>query len=893
MKETSLIPAEQIKIKKDFAFVVERYLEVLGDLPEAGLIRAVSAGQKPQQIEVRACQALGLYFSLLNLVEENASAQIRRSLETAGQPSAEGMFRSVMRELKEAKVPMEKIVEALSQTSVEPVLTAHPTEAKRTSILEQHRALYLCLVRLENNMWTPDERTLIESEVCAIIEKIWKTGEIYHEKPQVQDEQNNVLHYLEKVFPLVLPEVYVRLRQAWKWAGMAGAMPDKLENLPRIRFGSWVGGDRDGHPLVQIKNTHYAFQKFRQGALKMLHERVAHLSSSFCMNEDFAKATRELHERLAQMEVELPRQGKPGEVWRHFLNQITVRLSGDVHSYKRPEDLMKDLGILRRSLLEAGGLRIVETELDPVMQLVRSFPFTLARLDFRQNSSYQEKSFLQILSSSDTELSQAFSQMGAADQQKFLEKELDSPRPFTRPSHPTADEAKATLELYRTLRQEIEVHGGSTIGVLITSMTRSASDLYIVHLLLREADIWRNESSGDWNPLHVVPLFETIDDLERAPNILRTYLSNPFVRLSLQRQAQDQGLAVPQQQVMVGYSDSNKDGGVVASFVALHQSQRAMLKVGKELGIKLSFFHGRGGTISRGAGPTQRFLAALPYGALHGGIRLTEQGETISKKYANRITAVYHLESLMAGTINSFFKCEDCYPPEQEALLNVLFAQGLSVYRDLVTDKFFPQFFRDVSPIDLLEHSRIGSRPARRTGVAGIGDLRAIPWNFSWSQNRVLLSGWYGFGSAFAKVRKDNPDLWKWLLQKGKNEALLRYFVGNVATVMAATDLEIAELYIGLSTQPAEHQGIFAKIKAEYALTKEILQEISGQSIQDFRPQTVEALRRREHGLRILHQSQVEMLRQWRSEGAQAQSPLVQELLLNINALAAGLGHTG
>ena len=893
MVSVSAAQSESLKVEKDFQFLLEQYLEVLRGLPEEELIRAVASRERPKHMEARASQALGLYFSLLNMVEENAAAQARRSLESLGEPCGKGMFRSVFCELAKRNPAPSVLRHALASTSIEPVLTAHPTEAKRTSILEHHRELYLCLVRMENQMWTPEERAAIVDEAKSIIEKIWKTGEIYHAKPNVQDEQNNVLHYLQKVFPIVVPEVYNRLKQAWNWAKLPQPFPDDAELLPLIRFGSWVGGDRDGHPLVQVEHTRNAFSQFREGAMQLLHERLARLASSFSMNEEFARPNATILRRLEEMEREVPRFGKPGETWRHYLNQVTLRLTPVSAAYTHAKQLLQDLRILREALVQVGCGRVVEIELDPVIQLVRVFPFTLAKLDFRQNSEYQEKAFLQLLSACPDALAEHYQHGSDSEKQHFLEQELLSGRPFTRLSQTLAAEAQATLELYRTLREELRDHQDICIGWLITSMTRSASDLFIVHLLLREADLWKADEAGDWNPLPVVPLFETIDDLKGASEILSQYLRNPFVMRSLHAQAHAQKLPRPRQQVMVGYSDSNKDGGVVSSFVALHQVQKALLQVGHDFGIDIHFFHGRGGTISRGAGPTHRFLNSQPAGALQSGFRLTEQGETISKKYANRITAIFHLESMLAGTFAGQIQPNAHVPNELDPVLRHLDLVGFQMYRALVTHAEFAQFFRDISPIDVLEHSRIGSRPSRRTGVAGIADLRAIPWNFSWSQNSILLSGWYGFGSAFASLQSQAPDLWNWLLQEGVQLPLFQYFIGNVATVLAETNLEIAELYMDLSTKPQEHRVLFAQIHSEYQLSLNILQELTGKTLREYRPAIFEPLYRREHGLRILHETQVQMLRAWRQQGSPADSPLLQDLLLNVNAIAAGLGHTG
>ncbi len=428
-------------------------------------------------------------------------------------------------------------------------------------------------------------------------------------------------------------------------------------------------------------------------------------------------------------------------------------------------------------------------------------------------------------------------------------------------------------------------------------MTRSVSDLLVVYLLAREAGLVFNSSEGLVCLLPVVPLFETIDDLERSPTILRDFLSYPITRRSLahQQRGLDQKQLV--QQVMIGYSDSNKDGGIMASLWHLYQGQTALAQVGNEQGVRIRFFHGRGGSISRGNGPTHRFIRAIPDLALNGDLRLTEQGEVIARKYSNRLTAAHNLELLLAGVMRQSARhhFSDAQPHVLEPVMVRLADMSRSVYRRLLAEERFIEFYRQVTPIDALESSRIGSRPARRTGRHTLADLRAIPWVFSWGQARFFLTGWYGVGSALADLQSTDPDAFDLIRKHAFDWAPLHYIISSAASSVMMTDPAIICRYSGLVEDEPMRKRIMEQILNELERTNQTLEQVYGGPLSQQRPNVYQILHFRQKPLERLHSQQIELLRRWRqipADNPAANSTLAQ-LLLTVNAIANGLGTTG
>ncbi len=553
---------------------------------------------------------------------------------------------------------------------------------------------------------------------------------------------------------------------------------------------------------------------------------------------------------------------------------------------------------LAEALRAYGAGRLAVADVEPVLRIVHTFGFYLAKLDIRQNSAFHDRAVEQLVVASGAPPLE-FSRLSEPSRLEFLERELASARPFTRSGVPVGKEAEAVLSCMEGLREHITQNGDQGLGSLIVSMTRSLSDLLTVYLLARDAGLLEQTPEGPVCLLPVVPLFETVEDLERSADILGAFLDHPITRRTLERLPQATGAEEPVQQVMVGYSDSNKDGGIWASLHSLHQGQMTMTEVGRARGVRIRFFHGRGGSISRGAGPTHRFIKALPPESLCGDLRVTEQGETIAQKYANIITATYNLELLTAGALPSVLPNSTTYTDDArvERVMADLSHSSFATYRELLQSEGFVPFYREVTPIDVIELSRIGSRPSRRTGSQSLADLRAIPWVFSWSQSRFMLSSWYGVGTALGQLKRERPDDFALIAQSHVSWAPLHYILGNVATAIAMADPDIMRLYAGLSTKPTVCDRLLDQILREYEATIAILEELYEGPLADRRPNVEAMLSLRRPGLTLLHHQQVTLLRNYRSARAMSADVRAEAqlslLLLTVNAIASGLGTTG
>ncbi len=449
------------------------------------------------------------------------------------------------------------------------------------------------------------------------------------------------------------------------------------------------------------------------------------------------------------------------------------------------------------------------------------------------------------------------------------------------------------------LAEQLRRCGPQGLGVLIVSMTRRVSDLLAPYLFAREAGLLVQTPDGPACRLQVVPLFETIDDLTNSPDVLRAFLRHPMTARSLREQCRHENGGELVQQVTVGYSDSNKDGGILASLWSLYRAEAALMRAGRDEGVRVRFLHGRGGTMSRGGGPEHRFVKAIHPTALNGDLRLTEQGETIAQKYANRLTAVYNLELLLAGmtraTLLEWHHADSAHV--LESTMDWLAAESCRTYRRLLETEGFTTFFRQATPIDVIEESRIGSRPARRTGEATLADLRAIPWVFSWSQSRFYLSAWYGVGSALMALQEQHPDQFARLTPHLYSWAPLHYVLSNAATCAEAADIEVMGAYAGLVEDASLRSRIWEPIVAELRRTRLALERIYGGPLSERRPNIHGSLQRRWPALRVLHQQQIELLRDWRHLRSSGAADLAAErlphLLLTVNAIASGLGTTG
>lgn len=899
-------------LKTDLAYLMEAFATTLGRIGESAL-----AERLPWMNEHQSCptgpdrklgQAYSMAFQLLNIVEERTAAQVRRLREKKHGAAAEkGLWPDNLERLIKSGLSEAQLLEVLSSVCVEPVLTAHPTEAKRETSRERHLEIYSLMNRHENAALTPREQSRLKQQLQVQIEGLWRTGEIHVTRPTIEAELQNALHYLREVFPESLARAHIHLREAWE---AAGYNPKALDELPPlVRFGTWIGGDRDGHPFVTAEVTRAALKELRGNALRVQRRALEALAHEVPMSLLFQvppPALDALNDRLvAELEgqpgvdVSYIRERNREEPWRMaaYLMRAKVLLAIEhpesPAAYSAPDQLDADLAIFASTLLEVGAQAIVSERVVPFRRQLKAFGFHSAALDVRQNSAFHEKALAQLLTAAGVPNGASFATWSLEDKRALLLRELESPRPFLAPGMSAGPEADTVLACHRVLADHRAKHGNAGLGALIISMTRNVEDMLTVYLLAREAGLMELTPEGLVCPLPVTPLFETMADLEAGPGIVKEFLAHPITKRSVAAQAE------PSLQIMVGYSDSNKDCGIFASQWALFRGQRELSRVVLEAGVKPVFFHGRGGTVGRGAGPTHWFMEALPHGSLTGRMRMTEQGETIAQKYAHLGSAVFNIELLMASAASTTGLHQTAEAPSDEgsAVLDKLADWSKDKYRSLLHAPGFMTFYRAATPIDALENARIGSRPSRRTGQATLEDLRAIPWVFSWTQSRFYLPGWFGSGTALTKLRDEDPQGFAWLMDALPRNPFLRYVLTNIESSIVSTNEHWMTAYASLVPDEAVRASFLEMILAEYHRTKSILTEIFRGTFEARRPRLAFTLDIREQPLSVLHAQQIELLKTWRAHvnagDTAAAEAMISDLLVSVNALASGLRTTG
>ncbi|MEM8893270.1 MAG: phosphoenolpyruvate carboxylase [Bacteroidota bacterium] len=906
---------------EDLYFLLEALKEVLienGEETIAGQIPWINdlSSEDFKNLTPKHVQLYSLVFQLVNMVEVNGAVQQRRAKEDKELSSINGLWANQIKGLLEIGLDGEQIAEHLHKVKIEPVLTAHPTEAKRATVLEHHRELYLLMVQRENTMYTRMELLNIRHNIKLSLYRLWKTGEIFVEKPDVPSELRNIMHYLVNVFPEVIPVLDRRMLQAWREAGLDRELIWEQHAFPKINFGDWVGGDRDGHPFVTADVTASTLDQLRLNAMVVVRRRLNSLVKNLSFACDLEQVNPQLRERAYQMIIQLGDDGEPalsrnkGEAFRQFVNLIMAKMPLDTKrghatelkefpgAYITADEMLSDLRLLKSALLDFGAKVVAQDEVITTIRIVETFGFHLAHLDIRQNSAFHDNAIAQLMNAAGLN-GQEFLNWDEEQRLAFINKELESNRPFAHAKSTLGPNAQAVVECLQVVEQHVSKYGTEGIGSFIVSMTRSLSDLLIVYLLARECGLIKQTDEGLICVIPVVPLLETIEDLENGPEILKSFLLHPFTKRSLTYLQHARNWDEKVQQVMVGYSDSNKDGGILASQWGLYKAQAKLSQVGRELDTKIRFFHGKGGSISRGAGPTHYFISALPHSTVNGDLRLTEQGETIAQKYANKVNAEYNIELLTASTAAKFIRGK--YTERKDhSLANIIdrmAAESKKHYSALMHEEGFIPFFREATPIDAIESSRIGSRPSRRSGAQSLSDLRAIPWVFSWSQSRFNMTSWYGLGTTLSNLKKNDKKAYADFKEATGHDPFIRYVLTNVDTSLAATDEEIMKKYASLVTDKKIRDKFLDKFLIELKLTRDALHDLLGKDISERRVSHYYSNKLRTSLMLHLHDRQINLLRTWRAEkdtgNAQKNERTLLELLTTINAIAGAMRNTG
>ena len=868
-------------------FLFERLLEVVRLRQpeiEANLRGDHPLEELPPALLLRTLQAYGIWFQLLAIAEENATIRTRRRIERDGGPDAlPGTFSHVVAKAAAAGVEPAVLQDLLDRSLVQPVLTAHPTEAKRVTVLEIHRRIYRLLVELESPRWTPRERAALVDELRNEIDLLWLTGELRLEKPSVEQEVAWGLHFFDETIFGRIPELLDRLD-----AALARHYPETNFRIPPFfRFGSWIGGDRDGNPFVTATVTRSALETSRQAALRRYHQEIDRLMRSLSVA---AHSVTVAPEFLARLATALDRSGEreaiearnPGEVFRQFLACMLRRLAPDAPAaYRDSDQLVADLAALEAGLVAARCAALARSLVRPVRQQVEAFGFCAARLDIRQNSLVINRTLQAIWRQH-----HGGQEPPAADGdawKSWLFAELGRPLESLPVFDSLPPEAAETLAAFRLMREQ-----RASLGTFILSMTARATDLLAVYLLAKYTGLFADAEGVESCTIRIVPLFETIDDLERAPAILRELLSLPLVRRTVRALGRTQ-------EVMLGYSDSNKDGGFLSANWALFKAQIALARVGRQFDIAVSYFHGRGGSVSRGGAPAGRAIEAQPAGSVAGRLRMTEQGEVVSAHYANRGTALAHMELLAASVLSHSLRADDTQAsnPEFDEAMEALAGVSEAAYRGLADHPGLVTYYHAASPLAELAWLKLGSRPARRFGAKSLDDLRAIPWVFGWSQNRHVVTGWYGIGTALQRFMEIRGPAGEDLLRRMfRAFPLFRLIIDEVEKTLPLVDLAIARRFANLVPDPKVRDAIYGMIESEYGRTVVHLLRLTGEkALLDRFPNHRSRLDSRLPMLNRASRQQVELLRRVRSRRPGSED--LVPLLLSINCVAAGLGWTG
>ncbi|MDZ7735763.1 MAG: phosphoenolpyruvate carboxylase [Gammaproteobacteria bacterium] len=857
---------------------------------------------------VNSLQAWGIWFQLLNVAEENTAMRRRRQTEKVrGPDKVPGTFPGVIADAKALGARPDDIQALLDNAHIQPTITAHPTEAKRVTVLEIHRRIYLLLFELEGTRWTPRERQRMLDLIRNEIDLLWLTGELRLEKPSVAQEVAWGLHFFEQSLFERIPELMEKL----VWALERHYPGHRFDLKPFFQFGSWIGGDRDGNPFVTnevtrdtlLHNRHMVLHHYRQQFLRMVHK--------LSVSENFTRITDEFRQALV-VKLEESGQGEklasrnPGEVFRQYMTCVLMRMQAtiDHHEgndsipasaiYTDVDSLIEDLDILESGLVDANCENLARSVVRPVRQEVEAFRFRTVRLDLRENTTVTNATLAAIWRELNNQPADADVPATNSDEwMEWITGELARPLDKLPDFKTLNDQARSTLGLFRLVCDMREQLDREAFGHFILSMTQNVSDVLGIYLLAKYAGLFDDNEGVESCVLPIVPLFETIDDLQRAPAMMKELLGHPVIRRSVKNQ---NGV----QEVMIGYSDSNKDGGFFTSNWELSKAQARLTRLGEEAGIPISFFHGRGGSVSRGGAPTGYAIAAQPLGSVQGRMRITEQGEVVSSKYANQGTAEYQMELLAASVFEHTIKSEheaDTLKAEYDEVLEALSGMAYTAYRGLAEQEGLVDYYQAASPVEELALMNIGSRPARRFGAKSLNDLRAIPWVFAWTQNRHIVPGWYGVGTAlesFIEVRGEEGE--KLLKRMFEESRLFRLIVNEVEKTLALVDMDVCQAYAALVPDTEIRERIFGMIETEYRKTCDMVLRVTGESQLGTRFRKFSRrLGRRNAILNRVGVAQAHLVGHFRSRSDEEKKQLddLIPLLLSINCVSSGLGWTG
>ena len=821
-------------------------------------------------------RAFSIFSQLANIADDHLARRELQQSETDG-----------LRELADRLGDATDVRGFLGQALISPVITAHPTEVRRKSIIDRELAIAEHLQAYERRSLRTADRADLEARMKREIRTLWQTRMLRPVRIQVTDEIDNAVSVFGRTF---LPQLPAFKRAVSRVLGVAGPLPDFM------KVGSWVGGDRDGNPFVGAASLDYAVRSQAETVIDHYIEQVHELGAELSLSQELVKTSTALN-ALAEGAAH-ESEHKADEPYRRALTRIYARLAatrrdllgrlparlprGDEPGYASPEAFAADLTVIADSLTQNGDADLAQGRLLDLREAVGGFGFHLAVMDLRQNSDVHERAVAELLAKAD--VTDHYLGLDEAARRALLIAELTSPRLLRSPYRDYTAETLRELSIVDAAARLRRLFGDGAVANYVISKAASVSDMLEVAILLKEAGLFTPGETPACG-LRIAPLFETIDDLRASAEVMADWFDLPLARSVLKAQGD-------LQEVMIGYSDSNKDGGYVTSTWEIRAAIGRLVALGQARGVGLRFFHGRGGAVGRGGGSAFEAIKALPSGAVKSGVRITEQGEVVFSKYGYPDVGRANLETLAAATLLADFdSATDAADGEGADLLAALSAGAYAAYRDLVYGTpGFETYFRQSTPLPEISELKIGSRPPSRTASTRIEDLRAIPWVFSWSQARLMLPGWYGFGSAFAALSAQGRLEDLRALHRGS--AFFRTTLSNMEMVLAKSNLRIARQYADLVEDQALADRVFQRISAEWTATRDAVLAITGQShLLANDPRLEESIRLRLPYIDGLNLLQVDLIR--RRRGGAADADIAQGVHMSINGVSAGLRNSG
>lgn len=848
-----------------------------------------------------------IFLQLVNIAEDNH--RIRRMRHYASLPGThpnKGSLEELILDLKKSGVPAGRIMEALPQIAIELVLTAHPTEARRKIVMEKHEALSRYLRDLEERALTPSERSEICGNILQEITVLYQSEEARSTRPKVADEVQNALYYLEHILYPVLPETLAALAQE-----IQTQYGIKTRALPMLRFKTWIGGDQDGNPFVTSDTILSTLRLQKKSLMGLYLQSLEDLSRHCTQSSSICRVSPALFRSLDEDGALFPEDARalkerfPAEPFLRKIRflQKKIRLTQNrgtkiskgkrtaFDGYASPDEFMRELLFFKTALAKAGGERVACNALDRLILQVQLFGFHFVAMDVRQHAGRHTSAVAGLLKQK--KITPGFAALPASERTALLSGLILGHRKSRTQKALPDRESRDVLDTFRTIRQAQKEFGTGSVHTYIISMTEDVSDLLNVLFLCRETGLFTLSAAGAESAIDIVPLFETIDDLRRAPGILSALFSEPAYLAHLQARGMHQ-------EVMLGYSDSNKDGGFLTANWELYRAQKALHAAAQKKGVRLTLFHGRGGTIGRGGGPLNQAILAQPACTMDGRIKITEQGESIASKYSHPVIARRNLELTLSAVLRLVVgsECPVTDPREQdyEAAMEEMSRISYEIYRRTIyEDPAFVRYFLNATPIRQISRFKIGSRPARRKAGSRIEDLRAIPWGFSWMQSRHLLPGWYPFGSTVMAYLEQHGEPGRKILREMVEKwPFFAALVDLIQMTLAKADMRLAGHYAALFFEQAEGRRIFRMLRREHELSREMILAITGQKelLKDHYV-LEDAIRRRNPYIDPIHMLQVSLISRLREKGHRITRGEVKALTRTFNGIVAGMKNTG